>query len=387
MNNDSRKTGKVINKTNLILVGNIDYLLMLTTLILVLFGMTMVISANQHILIKNIAKQSEPGLVALYGLKQEGVFAILSICAMFVLANFNYNYLKVYAWPVYFISNFLLLLVPFIGKEVNGATRWINIAGVSVQPSEIAKFGLILVMALMLSKYKDSLKKINGYILFGIIIAIPFFLVVIGNGSTALIILMIGGVLIFTVTPHTKIFVTAGISLFSAILVYLMFFSKGFRSARFAAYLDPEADPLGKGFQPLQSLYSIASGGMFGLGLGQSRQTQGNYLPEAPNDFIFSVICEELGFFGASILLIMFIIYIWRGIKIAINSPDLFSCLLASGIVFLVAIQVVINVSVTTNTIPNTGIPLPFISSGGSSLLVFMSMTGILLNISRYSKA
>ena len=166
---------------------------------------------------------------------------------------------------------------------------------------------------------------------------------------------------------------------------YMAFFSKGFRGARFAAWLDPFSNPSETGYQIIQSLYAVASGGIFGLGLGQSRQKLG-FLPEAHNDIIFSIVCEELGFFGAAMILILFAILIWRGIKIAINATDLFGTLVASGIVIMIASQVIINVAVVTNSIPNTGVPLPFISYGGTSVAIMMMLIGILLNISRYSR-
>ena len=161
--------------------------------------------------------------------------------------------------------------------------------------------------------------------------------------------------------------------------------AKDFRGGRFSAWLDPFSDPSATGYQIVQSLYAVASGGIFGLGLGQSRQKLG-FLPEAHNDIIFSIICEELGFFGAMIVLILFAILIWRGIKIAVNATDLFGTLVASGIVIMIASQVIINVAVVTNSIPNTGVPLPFISYGGTSVAIMMMLIGILLNISRYSR-
>ena len=209
-------------------------------------------------------------------------------------------------------------------------------------------------------------------------------LIALANLSTAIIVSLIGFGIIFIASPYTAVFFISGLIGASG-LVFYMSRAKDFRGGRFSAWLDPFSDPSATGYQIVQSLYAVASGVIFGLGLGQSRQKLG-FLPEAHNDIIFSIICEELGFFGAMIVLILFAILIWRGIKIAVNATDLFGTLVASGIVIMIASQVIINVAVVTNSIPNTGVPLPFISYGGTSVAIMMMLIGILLNISRYSR-
>ncbi len=189
---------------------------------------------------------------------------------------------------------------------------------------------------------------------------------------------------IFVASPRIIYFVVAAFVGASGIVAMLLG-GKSFRMGRIEAWKDPFSDPMNKGYQTIQSLYAIASGGLFGLGLGQSRQKLG-YIPEGHNDIIFAIICEELGLFGAVLLITLFIILIWRGVKIAMNATDLFGCLIVSGIIVMIAIQVILNIAVVTNTIPNTGVPLPFISYGGTSLLFMMTSVGIVLNISRYSK-
>jgi len=198
---------------------------------------------------------------------------------------------------------------------------------------------------------------------------------------------VIGFGIIFIASPHTLRFIIAGIGGVSSVVAYLVYAAANtgsFRGGRLMAWLDPFADPTGKGYQTVQSLYAIASGGWFGLGLGQSRQK--TFIPEAHNDIIFSIVCEELGLAGAAIVILLFSILIWRGFKVAMNAPDTFGSLTAAGIVVTIAAQVIINIAVVTNTIPNTGVSLPFISSGGTALVVMMGMVGILLNISRYSR-
>ncbi len=209
--------------------------------------------------------------------------------------------------------------------------------------------------------------------------------------SAAIITVIIGFGMIFIASKHILRFVLGGAVGAGGLTAYLWYISQnpvdaegGFRGERFLAWLDPFKYYEGKGFQIVQSLYAIASGGLFGLGIGQSRQT--TFLPEAHNDMVFAIICEELGLVGAAVILLLFGIFIWRGIRVAVNAPDIFGSLTAAGIVLTIATQVIINVGVVTNTIPNTGITMPFVSYGGTSLLVCMTLSGILLNISRHTR-
>ncbi|MDR2939561.1 MAG: putative lipid II flippase FtsW [Clostridiales bacterium] len=372
-------------KSKIIIVGDIDYMAFLCVLILVLFGVVMVFSSSYYNEAKQLINNPDSDTSIFSYLQSQGLFAIIGFCIMVFMMNFNYRYLKRYVILLYVSSIIFLVLVLIIGVERNHARRWLNF-GFSFQPSEYAKLALIITLAFFLDKYKDLLKSIRGYIFLGVVTIIPVALISLQpNLSTCIIILMIGFGMMFIGSPYTKIFIFGGVASVSAFIGYMFFIATGFRSQRFAAWLDPQSDALGKGYQPLQSLYAIASGGLFGLGLGQSRQKLG-FIPEAQNDIIFSIICEELGFFGALIVLLLFAVLIWRGIRIALNAPDYFGCFIATGIILVIAVQVIINVAVVTNTIPNTGVPLPFISAGGTSIVIFMMLIGILLNISRYSK-
>ena len=377
----------LINKKKLaarekIYVNNFDYTVLFTVILLVLFGTTMIFSASSY-----VASTSDKYNHDMFLFLKKQIFAVgLGFIAMFYMANFNYRKLKKITLPLYLISNALLIFVFAFGVVANGARRWIYLPVIgSFQPSEIAKVSVILFISHMISNNKNILKRMSGHIFCAFFVFATVILIALANLSTAIIVTLIGCGIIFIASPYTAIFLILALCGAGGLVSYMAFFSKGFRGARFAAWLDPFSDPRGDGYQIIQSLYAVASGGMFGLGLGQSRQKLG-FIPEAHNDIIFSIICEELGFFGATIILILFSVLIWRGIKIAINATDLFGTLIASGIIIMIASQVIINIAVVTNSIPNTGVPLPFISYGGTSVAIVMLLIGILLNISRYSR-
>ena len=376
-----RKTENKSLLSNVVSVGAMDYTLLLVVIILGLIGVVMVFSSSY---MRANTDYGDP----YYFLKRQGAFFIMGLSGMIIMANINYRYIRSFAFILYVISNALLVLVLIIGLSSHGATRWIPLPIIGqFQPSEVSKAGLIFFLSFLISNNKNLLNKWPTFILCCGIAAFTSILVLLGNNmSTALIVMIIGIGIIFTASPYILRFVVAAGAGVAGILGYLILSSasENFRAARFDAFLDPFKYPKTFGFQIIQSLYAIASGGMFGLGLGQSRQK--TFLPEAHNDIIFSIICEEIGFIGAAVVLLLFGILIWRGIKAAMNAPDTFSSLTAMGIMILVASQVLINVAVVTNSIPNTGVPLPLISYGGTSLLVVMGLIGVLLNISRCSK-
>ena len=364
-----------------IYVSSFDYSVFFTVILLVLFGIIMIFSASSYV----AATRSEYNHDMFLFLKKQ-VFAVgLGFILMMFTANLNYRKLKRFAFWLYCIANFLLVFVFLFGTAKKGARRWIYLPVVgSFQPSELAKVAIILFISCLIASNKNILKDISGHIFCAVFVFLTVILIALANLSTAIIVSLIGFGIIFIASPYTAIFFISGLIGASG-LVFYMSRAKDFRGGRFSAWLDPFSDPSATGYQIVQSLYAVASGGIFGLGLGQSRQKLG-FLPEAHNDIIFSIICEELGFFGAMIVLILFAILIWRGIKIAVNATDLFGTLVASGIVIMIASQVIINVAVVTNSIPNTGVPLPFISYGGTSVAIMMMLIGILLNISRYSR-
>lgn len=370
------------SREDTVYVGNFDYTTLFTVILLVLFGIVMIFSASSYV----ASTRSEYNYDMFMFLKKQTFAVSLGFVAMFFMANFNYRKLQKIALPLYLISNGLLIFVFLFGVVKKGAKRWINLPLVgSFQPSELAKVAIILFVSYIIANNRNILKSMAGHIFCAFWVGLTVILIALGNLSTAIIVTLIGCGIIFIASPFTAVFVTLGLIGAGSLVAYIGLFSKGFRGARFSAWLDPFSDPTNTGYQIIQSLYAVASGGMFGLGLGQSRQKLG-FIPEAHNDIIFSIICEELGFFGAAIVLLLFAILIWRGIKIAINSTDLFGSLVSSGIVIMIASQVIINVAVVTNSIPNTGVPLPFISYGGTSVAIIMMLIGILLNISRYSK-
>lgn len=361
-------------------IGNVDYVISVVVTILVLIGIVMVFSSSYYVA-STVKFEND----TFRFLKKQGAAALVGFAAMFFMSNFSYKNLKLFAFPMYIIANILLVLVQFLGEEINGAKRWFQLPVVgSLQPSEIAKIGLILFISFIISKKKEPLKTWKDhFVVFGII-GITAGLVAWGNLSTAIIAFIIGFGIMFIASPYILRFVAmagAGVAAVAGIIM----FSDPFRLERIQAWLHPENYASGTGYQTLQSLYAIGSGGFFGLGLGQSRQKMG-FIPEAHNDIIFSIICEELGFMGALLILCLFALLIWRGIRVALNAVDLFGSFVAAGIVIMLASQVIINIAVVTNTIPSTGVPLPFISYGGTSLAITMFSMGILLNISRFSK-
>lgn len=320
------------------------------------------------------------------------VFAIIGIILMFIISRFDYRIYKKFYKIAYIISIAALIsvIIPGIGVEVKGAKRWINLGFGNFQPSEIAKIGLIIFYAGYLTEHKNEL----GFFWRGCIksfsflippIAILFFIQ--DHLSASVVIIAITSIMMIMGGTKIKDFITiavAGGSVGAAGMLFLA--TKGtkgtFRLARLTTFLDPWQDPTGDGWQVTQGLYAIGSGGLFGVGLGQSKQKY-LYIPEPHNDFIFAIIAEELGFVGCLVVISLFAIFIWRGILTAMKAPDSFGSLLAVGITSLVGIQAIINIAVVTSSMPATGMSLPFFSYGGTALLILLCSMGVLLNISR----
>ncbi len=370
-----RQYGKPPVKKKRIFIGEIDYIILLCVILLVGFGIVMVFSSSYY--------TAGRGNGDMYSyLKKEIFFSIAGFIAMFIASKFPHEFLKKLVRPGYILSCVLLLLVLTpLGIEHNGAKRWLGIGSFEFQPSEIAKIVLILTLATVLTEDNEIFDSWRSFIRYIVIMAIPCGLVALENLSTAIVMGAISMVMLFVYTPRLRYFIVPT-AIGVAGVIFMIFGS--WRSNRVQAWLHPESVADEKGYQVLQSLYSIASGGMFGLGIGGSRQKLG-YMPEAHNDIIFAIICEELGWFGAAIIITIFIVLIWRGVYIAIRQArESFSMLIATGITTMIAVQVIINIAVVTNTIPNTGIPLPFISYGGTSLVMMLGSMGVLMNISRY---
>ncbi len=314
---------------------------------------------------------------SLYYLKKQGFATLLGLAGMAVVARIDYHRWVPLAVPGYLVAILLSVAVMFFGDEYNGSKRWLSLGPVSFQPSEFAKVAVILFLACIVSRNVKKMGHFGAVILMMLPVIPIAALVGASNLSTALIILGISAVIIFTASPRYSQFIwmaAAGIS-FMAVFLAL----ESYRLERLAIWRNPEQYE--KGYQTLQGLYAIGSGGLFGRGLGNSVQKLG-FLPEAQNDMIFSIICEELGLVGASVIIILFLILIWRFFVIATKAKDLLGALIASGAMGHMMIQVILNIAVVTNTIPNTGITLPFISYGGTSVVFLLLEMGLVLSVS-----
>ncbi|WP_455615234.1 FtsW/RodA/SpoVE family cell cycle protein [Eisenbergiella sp.] len=363
-----------------------DYTLLFIVLFLLGFGMIMVYSTSSYEASLSASLKYDEA----YYLKHQAFAAVMGLVAMIVVANIPYHFWERFAVLGYFVSAILIALVLTpLGIEANGARRWLNL-GLSVQPAEIAKLCMILFLASFICKMGKGIRTGRGFWLV-LMIPVPICLMVwkiTNNMSSAIIIFGIALLMLFVASPDYKRFVlmgAAGVAAVAALvfaIIQMEHSDLGFRGGRILAWLNPEAYASGTGFQTLQALYAIGSGGIFGKGLGQSMQKLG-FLPEAQNDMIFSIICEELGLFGGIAVILLFVLLIWRFMVIANNASDLFGALLVVGVMGHIAIQVILNIAVVTNTIPNTGISLPFISYGGSSVMFLLVEIGLVLSVAK----
>lgn len=350
------------------------------------FGLIMIYSASSYTAFDSFGDQA-------YYLKRQGIAVIIGLVAMLVVARIPYHFWTRFATLGYVVSVILIFMVLTpLGVESHGAYRWIGIPGTgfNLQPAEVAKIAMILFLAVLVCKMGSAIRTPKGFmVMMGAPLPIALLIwKVTDNMSSALIVMAISVLMIFVASPdYKKFFLVGFLVLGLAVGVVLLakntnFLDGSFRIGRIQAWLDPESDSQDKGFQTLQALYAIGSGGIKGKGLGQSMQKL-SFLPESQNDMIFSVICEELGLFGASAVIIMFIILIWRMMIIANNAPDLFGGMLVVGVIGHIAVQAILNIAVVTNTIPNTGISLPFISYGGSSVIFLLVEIGLVLSVAR----
>ena len=360
--------------------GPVDVPFLLLTLLLLTIGVVMVLSASYASAYYDLSK--ETGGKATYYFMRQLSFAGIGVAAMLFFSRLPVAFFRKFAFWVLVTALGLMVAVLIIGIGNDQATRWIVIAGISVQPSEIAKIGVILVFANMICNYNNEMGTFKrGVLPFGIVLGIIIVLLALQpHVSAAIIIIAVGACMMF-VGGTRSIWFIGGVFLVAALMLLAMSVFD-YASARVTIWQDPFSDPRGDGFQVVQSLYAIGSGGMFGLGLGQSRQKY-LYLPEEHNDFIFSIVCEELGFIGALLILVLFALLIIRGYWIALHCRDRYGFLVCMGITTLFALQVLLNVAVCTNTIPATGISLPFFSYGGTALLMQLAEMGIVLSISR----
>lgn len=376
-----KKSKKITNFINI----QCDYILCITVVLMLAWGVIMVLSASAP------SALATTGNSYTYVFKQ-GIFAVVGLFAMFIISRIDYKKYKKYMWFFYGASIVVLLavLIPGVGLSVNGATRWVKIGNQSFQPSELTKVCLIIFYAAFLTEYRKQLQDNMGGILIPLALLVPpvlILLLVQNHLSVSIIICLIFFVLIFIGGCKIKHFLPIIIGIIICVIGFFGFAqlngSDSFRLKRLTSFLDADASDIqGTGYQVNQSLYAIGSGGMFGLGLGNSKQKY-LYIPEPHNDFIFSILSEELGFIGCFILIGLFMLFIWRGIVIAMKCTDSFGMFLAVGITTQIAFQAIINIAVVTKFFPTTGISLPFFSYGGTALLILLANVGILLNISR----
>lgn len=360
-------------------LSDIDTGFLMTVLMLTAYGLVMVYSASSP----NSFYQTGDGMQYL---KSQAIWAVIGVIAMFVTAMIDYRFIKKIRFIIYGASVFLLLLVAVAGTSVKGAKRWLHIGPFSMQPSEMAKITIIIMCAYILSNIKDvHWKNTWQYMVSCILIFALCGLFLIFQPHFSAIIIIVGaiGVMMLVAGVSMRIFTVAGIV--AGVLGVVMAFAEPYRVERLMSFRNPFLDKSDTGYQAVQSLYAIGSGGLSGLGLGRSRQKY-LYIPEPQNDFIFSIICEELGFLGAMLVIVLFIVLLWKGTVIALNAPDRYSMILTFGLISLIIIQVVLNIGVTTSSIPPTGIPLPFFSAGGSSFVFQMIAMGMILNISSQPK-
>lgn len=362
--------------------SGLDMPLLFLTLVLLVIGIVMMFSASYANAYYNY------GSSYFFIQKQIG-FAVLGIAAMIAISYFDYHHLHKFAVPILVVSYLLLVIVRLLPAHQD-VHRWIIWGPINFQPSEIAKFAMVLVFAHLIS---INFKRMNTFrygvlpyiIILGLFVGL---LVIEPHISATVIMILLAAAMLFIGGVQLRWFGFAFAAI-SAAVAYLVIFTNEFTYAndRISGWLDPftsNPDLMQKTWQTRQSLYSIGSGGLLGLGLGQSRQKY-LYLPEPQNDFVFAIVCEELGFIGALIILILFALLVWRGITVSLKAKDKFGMLLGIGLTVQIGLQVILNIAVVTNTIPNTGISLPFFSYGGSSLVILLAQMGIILSISRTS--
>ncbi len=363
-----------------------DVGLVFTILFLLVFGIIMVYSSSYY------AAYAQFGNHYGYLIKQLQ-WSALGLVFMYIVSKIPYRFIGQFWVVIYVFAVALQVLVLFVGSSSKGAMRWFKIGGISIQPSEISKVAVIIVLAVLLSQTSKFLNKFKAVMFNCVVLSVPVLLIFAENMSAAIIVAAIGVGMMFIAMPDARTALKyygpfaafIFFMVFNAKNIYMMLNGvlKGYQMDRLRVYFEgPWSDPSDTGYQTIQSLYAIGSGGLFGKGLGYSMQKNG-FIPEAHNDIIFSVICEELGLFGAIALILLFMILIWRCMYIAVHAKDQQGVLLAIGVMVQIAVQVIMNIAVVTNSMPNTGVTMPFISYGGSAMLILMVEMGLVLNVAR----
>ena len=357
--------------------AKVDVPFLCLVLLLLVIGLAMLYSASSAQSLYDTNYETD----VLYFSKQ-AVCAALGLACMYAFSRIPVDFWQRVAWPAYFVTILLLLSVLFVGESVNGARRWITVAGIQFQPSEIAKFSLILLLSRLARGFGGRAGEFRyGVVAYGAaMLGILIPLALEKHLSAIMLLGLVAVIMMFVSGTKTRYLAGAAAAavVFVAVYVSLM----GYAGDRITAWIHPEQDPSDTGYQILQSLYAIGSGGLFGLGYGKSRQKY-LYLPFQYNDYIFAVVCEELGLAGALAIMVVFVLLLARGYWIALHARDRFATLLAAGLTTLIAVQTVLNLCVVTNLLPSTGIALPFFSYGGTALAVNLGEMGIILGISR----
>ena len=364
-----------------------DYSLLFTIAFLIMFGLLMIYSASSY------KAQLDYNGNAAYFMTRQGVIALGGFAFMILISRLDYRwYAKFYKLAIA-VSWFMMIAVSFVGRRVNGKRRWLGVGPLSFQPTELVKITIIVSVAALLVKLGRDVDRPAGIARIAMVVLPLAAIVAANNLSSGIIIAGIGFVMLF-VASRKKLWYFLVVAAGGLVIAFAPQIGNGLRAIhllkpyqlnRINVWKNPEAFASDGGYQVLQGLYAIGSGGLFGKGLGESIQKLG-FVPEAQNDMIFSIICEELGLFGAVALILVFMFMIYRFMVIASNAPDLFGCLLVVGVMAHIAIQVILNIAVVTNTIPNTGITLPFISYGGTSIIFLEAEMGMVLSVSNQIK-
>ena len=353
-----------------------DYNLLFILIFLLCFGLVMLYSSSSYTS-ANLYDDSA------HYLKLQFRNILVGVIPMYFFAKIDYHFWKKFGFFAYFCSFALCVLVMFpipgLTRSSHGQSRWLNLGPLSFQPSELAKLAVIIFLAMLIERIPKKLGNFSSIIKVMVIMFPLLAVIAYSNLSTAVIVFGIAVCMLFVASPKYKQFVVVGVAGVSFVVAFIMLAS--YRSGRVQSWLHPETAG-DDGYQTLQGLYAIGSGKLFGKGLGESLQKMGN-VPESQNDMIFTIICEELGLFGAICVILLYVLLLWRMMVIANNAKDLYGALLVTGIMSHIAIQVILNIAVVTNTIPNTGVILPFISYGGTSLVFLMAEMGLALSVSK----
>lgn len=358
--------------------GKIDITFLSLVLILLTIGLVMLFSASYAFSYENYGNSYR-------FIARQAIFAVAGVIVMLVVSTINYRIYRKFAWIFYFIVMAILIALLIMPPMLKGmdVKRWLVIGPINFQPSEFAKFAVVLLLSSLIAANYKLMEKF-GFVAFLLgLVAVPCALIVLEPHLSATVLVFCLGIVLLIVGGLAKKYIIGGIGVgVVGVAALIVSGAVSYASDRLQYWLNPWLDPSGKGFQTIQSLLAIGSGGILGRGIGQSRQKH-LWVPEPHNDFIFSIVCEELGLIGAMVIIILFCLLVWRGFTIAMKANDKFGSLMAIGLTFQVGLQALLNIWVVTNTMPNTGISLPFFSYGGTSLLILLAEMGIVLSISR----